>query len=82
PELRQSLVIVAGASTGLGDFLKRRPDQWSLFEKPLTSLPKDFEYLAMFREAIAGLARDEAAMALRVAYRRQLCRLALWDSRQ
>ena len=81
-ELRQSLVVVAGASTGLGDFLKRRPDQWGLFDKPLTSLPRDFEYLAMFREAIAGLAREDAAMALRVAYRRQLCRLALWDSRQ
>jgi glutamate-ammonia-ligase adenylyltransferase len=81
-ELRQSLVVVAGASTGLGDFLKRRPDQWGLFDKPLTSLPRDFEYLAMFREAIAGLAREDAAMALRVAYRRQLCRLALWDSCQ
>ena len=81
-DLRQSLVVVAGASTGLGDFLKRRPDQWGLFDKPLTSLPRDFEYLAMFREAIAGLAREDAAMALRVAYRRQLCRLALWDSRQ
>ena len=81
-ELRQSLVVVAGASTGLGDFLKRRPDQWGLFDKPLTSLPRDFEYLAMFREAIAGLAIEDAAMALRVAYRRQLCRLALWDSRQ
>ena len=79
---RESLVLLAGASSGLGDFLKRHPDQWDLLHKPLRSLPRDSEYLAIFREAIAGLATESAAMALRVAYRRQLCRLALWDTRQ
>ena len=81
-EHRESLVLLAGASSGLGDFLKRHPDQWDLIHKPLRSLPRDIEYLAIFRDAIAGLSAENAAMALRVAYRRQLCRLALWDTRQ
>ena len=79
---RESVVLLAGSSSGLGDFLKRHPDQWDLLHKPLRALPSDSEYLAIFRKAIAGLATESAAMALRVAYRRQLCRLALWDTRQ
>jgi glutamate-ammonia-ligase adenylyltransferase len=78
---RESLVLLAGASSGLGDFLKRHPDQWDLVDKPLRSLPGETEYLAIFREAIDGLSGEDAAMVLRIAYRRQLCRLALWDSR-
>src|SRR6056300_857835 len=79
---RESLVLLAGASSGLGEFLKRHPDQWDLLHKPLRSLRSDTEYLTIFRKAIAGLEMESAAMALRVAYRRQLCRLALWDTRQ
>jgi len=79
---RESLVLLAGSSSGLGDFLKRHPDQWDLLHKPLRSLPRDSEYLTIFRKAISGLETESAAMALRVAYRRQLCRLALWDTRQ
>ena len=81
PQRRESLGLLAGASSGLGDFLQRHPDQWDLLDKPVQSLPRDTEYLAIFRESIAGLSEEQAAMALRVAYRRQLCRLALWDSR-
>ena len=78
---RESLVMLCGASSGLGEFLQRHPEQWDLFDKPLTSLPLDYEYRAMFSEAIGDLHGDAAAMALRVVYRRQLCRLALWDTR-
>jgi len=81
-ELREALVLLTGASSGLGDFLKRHPEQWDLLEKPLRTLPRDLEYLAIFREAMEGHSGESAAMALRVAYRRQLCRLALWDTRQ
>lgn len=79
---RERLVTLAGASSGLGDFLKRHPDQWDLLDKPLRALPNDVEYRAIFQEAMRGLSGETAARALRVAYRRQLCRLALWDTQQ
>ena len=31
--LKESLVLLAGASSGLGDFLRRHPDQWDLVGK-------------------------------------------------
>ena len=81
-EYRRALVLVAGASSGLGDFLKRHPEQWDLVTKPLRTLPRDAEYRELFRAAMKGLEGENAAMALRVAYRRQLCLLALWDTEQ
>lgn len=81
-DARESLILLAGASSGLGDFLRRHPDQWNLVDTPLRTLPRDHEYLAIFRDAVAKEEGSEAVTALRVAYRRQLCRLALWDTLQ
>ncbi|MBT5576170.1 MAG: bifunctional [glutamine synthetase] adenylyltransferase/[glutamine synthetase]-adenylyl-L-tyrosine phosphorylase [Microbacteriaceae bacterium] len=80
--LKESLVLLAGASSGLGDFLRRHPDQWDLVGKPLASLPDAQSYRTMFQKFVAKSSGEEAAMALRIAYRRELSRLALWDTRQ
>ena len=82
PGARESLILLAGASSGLGEFLKRNPSQWNLLNQGLTTLPGEAQYLASFQKACSGLSGEEAAMAMRVAYRRELCRLALWDVRQ
>ncbi len=79
---RRDLITLAGSSSGLGEFLRRHPTQWDLLKKPLRTLPSDQDYLAAFRTAINARSGDDAAMALRIAYRRELCRLAIWDTNQ
>lgn len=79
---REALVTLTGASSGVGDFLRRHPEQCSLVEKPLRNLPRHSDYVATFTSAVTGVSGEEAIWALRVAYRRELCRLALWDSSQ
>lgn len=80
PTSRQRLIALAGVSQGLGDFLRRHPAQWSQTLKPLKSLPNQAAYVATFTAAIQSMPTLEPAMALRVAYRTELCRLALWDA--
>lgn len=79
-ETRQRLITVCGVSQGLGDFLKRHPGAWKRALQPLTSLPDQAGYTKAFSAAIGGRIGDEAVVALRVAYRSELCRLALWDA--
>ncbi len=80
PTARQRLVLLTGASSGLGDFLHRHVEQWNVVSGSLKR-PLDAErYGAVLQEALEGKEGDDAVVALRVAYRRELCRIALWDS--
>ena len=80
PDQRSRLIVLAGASSGLGDFLKRHPSQWNLLSSPLARLPGQDHYTSVFLKAVSGRLGDEATNSLRVAYRRELCKVALWDS--
>ena len=74
------LVLLTGVSTGLTDFLLRRPEQWSLLSKDLRSLPQAAGWTDTFRDATSGCDTAAAVEALRVAYRRGLCQVALFDA--
>jgi glutamate-ammonia-ligase adenylyltransferase len=77
---RCRLITLTGVSSGLGDFLLRRVDQWDVVNQTLKRPPDQAGYQSAFATAVKGLSGDAAVTALRVAYRRALCALALWDS--
>jgi glutamate-ammonia-ligase adenylyltransferase len=77
---RRRLITLTGVSSGLGDFLLRRVDQWDVVNQTLKRPPDQAGYQSAFATAVTGLSGDAAVTALRVAYRRALCALALWDS--
>ena len=78
----QRLIRVLGASSGLGDFLLRRPEE-ILPSLGAASVPRDAAtYRASLVEAVQGLTGEAAWVALRVRYRRELTRLAAWDLAQ
>lgn len=79
PDLKRRFISLTGSSVGLGDFLKRHPEQWDLVKTPLKTIPDQLHYTKRLSQAIANLSGEDAVMALRVAYRRELCLLALWD---
>lgn len=82
PDAAARLLRVLGASAGLGEFFRRRPDQLEALALPLTSLPSPDELGTELLAAVDGLARDEAVVALRVRYRRILARIAAFDLEQ
>ena len=73
------LVRVLGASTGLGEFLQRRPEELASLATPLAKPLTAPEYTTDLMSSVDGLVGDPAAVALRVRYRRHLTRLAAWD---
>ena len=75
----ERLVRVLGASTGLGEFLERRPAESATLLDPLVAPPGAAEYRDDLVASVVGLTGDEARVAVRVAYRRHLLRLASWD---
>jgi glutamate-ammonia-ligase adenylyltransferase len=79
-DARERLIQLAGVSQGLGDFLKRHPAQWDVVKKPLKTLPDQSGYRTLFGLAIEGLSGPDAVVALRIGYRSELCRLAIWDA--
>ena len=79
-DCRQRLVQLAGVSRGLSEFLKRHPDQWDVVKKPLKNPLDQNGYHKLFHSATEGLSGNEAVTALRIGYRRELCRLAIWDA--
>lgn len=91
PDAAGRLIRVLGASSGLGDFFRRRPEEILCLLEPLSALPN---FDAMRAELAATVAaavtesagekkRAEAAtLALRVRYRRILARLAAFDLEQ
>jgi glutamate-ammonia-ligase adenylyltransferase len=74
------VVRVLGASEGLGDFLRRRPDELASLREPLVDLPA---HSALQRDLLATIERaadpDRAVTSMRVRYRHWLLRIAAWD---
>ena len=76
------LLRVLGASEGMAAFLVRHPEQLDAFRAPLTAPLPAAKYGALLAKSVAGV-KDEAGWnALRIAYRRELLRLAAWDLEQ
>ncbi|BDZ46794.1 hypothetical protein GCM10025866_27030 [Naasia aerilata] len=80
------LLLVLGASSGLADFVQRRPEALEALEAPLTELPTADDLRAGMlaavgagEDGIATVAGEPGRVALRVCYRRELLRLAAWD---
>ena len=73
------LLRLLGASSGLADFLVRRPAELEAVvaagHPPLTAE----QYVADLLSAVAGLTGDDARVALRVRYRRHLLQVAVAD---
>ncbi len=91
PDAAARLVRVLGASSGLGDFFRRRPDELLCLAEPLAGLPSFEAMRAELREAVTGDAAGRAAageraesaiVTLRVRYRRILARIAAFDLEQ
>ncbi len=73
------LILVLGASTGLGEFVARHPEELDALQEPLEAPPDAAEYRTDLVGAVAGLVGDDAWVALRIRYRHHLLRLAAWD---
>ncbi len=79
PEAARRLVEVLGASEGLAAFLLRHPEELGVLAEPYSAPPTVSHYRAMLTASVDGLTGEEARNALRIAYRRELTRLAAWD---
>ena len=92
PERSEPLFRLLGASEALGEFLLRRPEHLDVLEAPLSAEPlgADPDELRTFLlrsvgadphsvRPVAAVTGGSAYEALRVAYRRRLCELALRD---
>jgi len=73
------LIEVLGASEGLAAFLVRHPEELAVLAEPLAEPPTVVHYRAALVAAVEGVGGEDARNALRVAYRRELTRLAAWD---
>ncbi|WP_165064104.1 bifunctional [glutamine synthetase] adenylyltransferase/[glutamine synthetase]-adenylyl-L-tyrosine phosphorylase [Marisediminicola senii] len=89
PDAAGRLLRVLGASTGLGEFLCRHPDQLAALDDTFRTPPSREYYvddlLSSVGASIDGVATasDEVGWrALRVRYRTQLLRVAAWDLSQ
>ncbi|GEO95960.1 bifunctional [glutamine synthetase] adenylyltransferase/[glutamine synthetase]-adenylyl-L-tyrosine phosphorylase [Kocuria turfanensis] len=92
PEASETLFRLLGASEALGEFLLRRPEHLDLLAEPAAAEPEEIP-AEQFRTAllravgadpgartpVAGDTGDDAYTALRVAYRRELTRIAIRD---
>lgn len=76
------LIQVLGASSGLGQFFERHPEELSALATAIDAPPTAAEYGADLLDSVAGLSGDAAWVALRVRYRRHLARLTAWDLAQ
>jgi len=82
PEAAAHLVRLLGASEGLAAFLHRRPEELLALLPRIDGPETPEAYRDDLLAAVAGLAGEEARVALRVRYRRHLARLAAWDLAQ
>ncbi|MBW4042328.1 MAG: bifunctional [glutamine synthetase] adenylyltransferase/[glutamine synthetase]-adenylyl-L-tyrosine phosphorylase [Acidobacteria bacterium] len=88
PAAARRLALVLGGSAGIADFLLRCPDALPALRTPMSS-PQSPEALATTlltavgaEGGVAALTAGAARRALRIAYRRELTRLAAWDLEQ
>lgn len=82
PEQSARLIRVLGASEGITTFLLRHPEQLEALRKPLRKPLGADAYRTQIEGAVVGLAGEAGWNALRIAYRRELLRLAAWDLEQ
>jgi glutamate-ammonia-ligase adenylyltransferase len=82
PDAAERLVRVLGASSGLGEFFRRRPAELAAFAAAGPGLPDAATFGEELLSALEELSGDEAIVALRVRYRRILARLAAVDLAQ
>ncbi|UYO98548.1 bifunctional [glutamine synthetase] adenylyltransferase/[glutamine synthetase]-adenylyl-L-tyrosine phosphorylase [Microbacterium sp. M28] len=84
-ETRARLWRVLGASLGLADFFLRHPDALDVVAETTVAVPDAAGLRARLLDAVgaedgfADTAEDEAWVRLRVAYRRELARIAIAD---
>jgi len=76
------LVQVLGASSGLGDFLIRHPSELDAMCTPIAAPASPEEYVELLTEVTREREGEEAWVALRVRYRRELAKLTAWDLSQ
>lgn len=74
-----AFIRLAGASEGLAEFLRRRPQVWADLVSPIEAPIAREKLIASWRKELATVPAAERTTALRVGYRRELMRLALWD---
>ena len=72
-------VALCGASAGLADFFVRHPSQLDLLEHP-PEAPSPRDHLVSALDQARLCQPEDPSTALRVAYRRELARIALWDT--
>ncbi len=88
PAAAARLVMVLGASEGLGDFFLRNPGQLDalaqVLDRPLSAdeYRRDLELSVGVEEGIATMRGEAAVNALRIRYRRRLAQLAAFDLAQ
>ncbi|EAR25341.1 glutamine synthetase adenylyltransferase [marine actinobacterium PHSC20C1] len=76
------LLQVLGASSGLGDYFVRHPQELDALCSAISAPPTPAEYVAVLAEATEGLEHEDAWVALRIRYRRELAKLTAWDLAQ
>ncbi len=78
PNNWRRIAMVLGASSALGTHLINHPEQVSRLAQD-SELPSAQEMLNQMRGAIQDLNWQEALLALRIEYRRQVCAIAAFD---
>ena len=78
------LCQVLGASSALGDFLRRHPGNFSEFDRPIVAIDDSASLNRQLLAAVEPLLRSgfethKVWSALRIEYRRQLLRIAIFD---
>ena len=76
----RDLATLLGSSVAIAEHLERHPSQIN-YALETTDVPTSIQMHADLLAAVATLGWDEALLALRVAYRRQVCALAAVDLR-
>jgi glutamate-ammonia-ligase adenylyltransferase len=82
-ETGEKLVRLLGASTALGDFMRRYPKMLENLGKGVAQLPLPSQMASSLSAAVAEypaqMSLDQAWSALRIAYRVELCKIAVYD---
>ena len=79
PDLLRTALTLYGASPALAEFFRRHPEQLPLVHSKAHELPSKAQIGAAMAASIEGFDGDAAISAMRVAYRTQLARIALYD---
>ncbi|MCW4384521.1 bifunctional [glutamine synthetase] adenylyltransferase/[glutamine synthetase]-adenylyl-L-tyrosine phosphorylase [Salinibacterium sp. SYSU T00001] len=75
----ERLIRVLGASTGLGEFLRRHPSELSVLDSPLPAPWAPIAYRDDLIAAVEGHTGEDGWNRLRIRYRRHLVALTAYD---